>query len=611
MKTQHRQRRGPARALAWSFMLKTAIANSFILQRDGQPAWKPYKTLTSSRKRYRAGDEFTPIWLHKFGPREKWGRCKGCQGIQIRPRTQSSQNARKRRALEPLDVNSINRPGPDNIAEPDLPEAPAAQWTQDGCLIPLSVVGTRSNFQPFPTKITYVMDLNSTAIEDTIIVGGVSEVDNELFIRLDHYQQERQGDITGRPNFEPVADCGSTFYRLQPDQRSPLLSALPASPVDLIQLFIPVCLVEQWVGYTNEAPEPARGPGLGSPGNSSYPQQPSRRGQAWSPTSVPEIYLWLAIQIYIGLHRETHLEDYWKVSGTKGHLPSHPIVKYMTFDRFQLLSRRLRISPFSGQQGPYRPCNVWSDHIQAVSLQLWAPGTDIAIDECMVSFEGRAYEKTTVPSKPTPTGFKAWVALPAGIAKSRGGSQQQGSSQQGSQRGKKRKAGADTKVALNPTQAVVISLLSRLPAAMYHVFLDNLFSSPHLFRALRQRGIAATGTARVNCGIYEPFVVAKREDRAGKSWAFNTVKAVPTPEGLVTNPLLLPSKVNQIAWKHNALVLLLTTVFTGEEFIRCIRRRPSTATAQSCPIRREFGPDPVKELPMPQAAAAYNSNMGA
>ncbi|KFA77474.1 hypothetical protein S40288_08709 [Stachybotrys chartarum IBT 40288] len=456
------------------------------------------------------------------------------------------------------------------------------------------------------------MEFQDTATEDTIIVGGVSEVDDELLIRLDHYQQEQEGDITGRPNFEPVADCGSVFYPFKLEQRHPILSTLPASPVDLFQLFLPISLVESWVHYTNEAPEPARGPGPGSRGNSSYKQQPSQRGKVWSPTSVPEIYIWLAIQIYIGLHRETRLEDYWKVSRTEGHLPSHPIVKYMTFNRFQLLSRRIRISPFSSQpQGPFRPCDEWSDRLQAVSLQLWVPGIDFAVDECMVGFEGRAYEKTTVPSKPTPIGFKVWVvaqqgfflqwiwhtprSMPAGIRKLREASQQQGS-----QRGKKRKAVADTERALNPTQAVVVSLLSRLPGAIYHVFLDNLFSSPHLFRALRQQGIAATGTARVNCGIYQPFVVAKQQDGKGKCWAFNTIKAAPTPEG----------QVNQIAWKDNALVLLLTTVFTEEEFIRRVRRRPS-ATAQSRPIRREFGPDPVKELPMLVAADAYNKQMGA
>jgi hypothetical protein len=270
---------------------------------------------------------------------------------------------------------------------------------------------------------------------------------------------------------------------------------------------------------------------------------------------MPEIYLWLAIQIYIGLHRETSLEDYWKVSGTEGHLPSHPIIKYMTFDRFQLLSRRIRISPFSSQpQGPFRPCDEWSNHLQAVSLQLWVPGTDLSVDECMVSFEGRAYEKTTVPSKPTPIGFKVWVvaqlgyflqwiwhtprSLPAGIKKLRQssqqqGSQQQGSQQQGSQRGKKRKATPDIVKALNPIQAVVVSLLSRLLAAIYYVFLNNLFLLPYLFRALRGQGIATIGTARVNCGIYRPFVMAKQQDCAGKCWAFNRIKAIATPDGKV------------------------------------------------------------------------------
>ncbi|KFA55602.1 hypothetical protein S40293_10301 [Stachybotrys chartarum IBT 40293] len=84
---------------------------------------------------------------------------------------------------------------------------------------------------------------------------------------------------------------------------------------------------------------------------------------------------------------------------------------------------------------------------------------------------------------------------------------------------------------------MVVSLLSRLPGAIYYIFLDNLFSLPYLFQALRQQGIAATGTTQVNYGIYAPFVVAKQEDRTRKSWAFNTIKAMPMPEG----------QVNQIA----------------------------------------------------------------
>jgi hypothetical protein len=55
---------------------------------------------------------------------------------------------------------------------------------------------------------------------------------------------------------------------------------------------------------------------------------------------------------------------------------------------------------------------------------------------------------------------------------------------------------------------------------------------------------------------------------------------------------------------------MLTTVFTADEFVRRVRRRPRN-TAQSRPIRCEFGPDPLKELPILEAADVYNKQMGA
>jgi hypothetical protein len=59
----------------------------------------------------------------------------------------------------------------------------------------------------------------------------------------------------------------------------------------------------------------------------------------------------------------------------------------------------------------------------------------------------------------------------------------------------------DDEHSLNPTQAVVISLLKQLPDATYHVFLDNLFSSPDLFIVLREMKVGVTGTYRTDSGI--------------------------------------------------------------------------------------------------------------
>ena len=92
----------------------------------------------------------------------------------------------------------------------------------------------------------------------------------------------------------------------------------------------------------------------------------------------------------------------------------------------------------------------------------------------------------------------------------------------------------DKVIALNSTQSVVIVLINLLPNSIYHVFVDNLFSSPDLFLSLRQHGQGATGTARPNCGIFKELVDAKRNDKSGKSgFKFNEIKVIPTPDNQV------------------------------------------------------------------------------
>ncbi|RKK86525.1 hypothetical protein BFJ68_g17133 [Fusarium oxysporum] len=155
-------------------------------------------------------------------------------------------------------------------------------------------------------------------------------------------------------------------------------------------------------------------------------------------------------------------------------------------------------------------------------------------------------------------------------------------------------------MALNSTQSVVIALINLLPELTYHVFVDNLFSSSDLFLSLRQHGHGATGTARPNCSIYKGLADAKKADKAGKSgFQFNEIKVIPTAD----------NQVNQMAWKDNALVFLLSTVFTGEERCDRWRKRPSTKTLMARPIQRFFSGEPVKLISIPTIAASYNDEM--
>ncbi|KAK0367501.1 hypothetical protein CLIM01_15142 [Colletotrichum limetticola] len=177
----------------------------------------------------------------------------------------------------------------------------------------------------------------------------------------------------------------------------------------------------------------------------------------------------------------------------------------------------------------------------------------------MVRFTGRSLETTTIPTKPIPTGYKIWILAQSGycvrwlwhvhVPQARPAG-----------------AAAGKLALLTPTQQVVTTLISLLPAATYHVFLDNLFASIRLFRTLRNQQVGASGTCRKD-------------------------------------------KVNQFTWKDNALVLFLSTVFQdGHEVIRS-RRRPAGDSAAKKAARQVFGSDVRKNLPVPRAIDEYNHKM--
>jgi hypothetical protein len=151
-------------------------------------------------------------------------------------------------------------------------------------------------------------------------------------------------------------------------------------------------------------------------------------------------------------------------------------------------------------------------------LRVWKPGRDLAIDEIIVRFEGRLKETTTVPNKPTPTGYKVWGAAqrgfllvwnwhipgqkngPVGVRTPR-------------ELGGTIKAGNGG----NKTQAVVLHLIKRLPkppkGSGYHVYLDNLFVSTRFVQYARSQGVAITGTCRTTGGVVKELLDLQKSDK--------------------------------------------------------------------------------------------------
>jgi hypothetical protein len=238
-------------------------------------------------------------------------------------------------------------------------------------------------------------------------------------------------------------------------------------------------------------------------------------------------------------------------------------------------------------------------------MDVWKPGRDLAVDEIIVGYEGRAKETTTVPNKPTPTGFKVWAVAqrgfllcwnwhvpgikngPVGVRTPR-------------ELGGTIKAGKGG----NKTQAVVLHLIGRLPKPPtglgYHVFLDNLFVSTKLVEYARAQGIGVTGTCRDNGGVIQELLDLKKSDKKDViKWG--TTYSMPTESG----------KVCQVGWKDQAFVLMMSSVWSGDQKVSRLRKRPKETSSKAKTAREPFGDDAIKELFIPAIADGYNYHMGA
>jgi hypothetical protein len=112
-------------------------------------------------------------------------------------------------------------------------------------------------------------------------------------------------------------------------------------------------------------------------------------------------------------HKEFRSEDFWRPKIAKKHRPAHPIIKYISYNRFFLIKRWLRVDDpdiiHVQVPAPYNKVSDWANIMMAAAMAAIVVGSNIAIDKGMVKFEGRSDQKVTIKTKPTPTGLKVWL----------------------------------------------------------------------------------------------------------------------------------------------------------------------------------------------------------
>lgn len=102
------------------------------------------------------------------------------------------------------------------------------------------------------------------------------------------------------------------------------------------------------------------------------------------------MYAYFGVLIYMGLHKEPAMVDYWKKA----------------IDQYLYYEDPVQSATFTT---PFK--RIWdvSKYLRKACRRYYTPGTHLAVDKSIKRFTGRAKEIVNIPSKPTPEGFKIWI----------------------------------------------------------------------------------------------------------------------------------------------------------------------------------------------------------
>ncbi|KAJ0131739.1 Uncharacterized protein HZ326_25165 [Fusarium oxysporum f. sp. albedinis] len=360
---------------------------------------------------------------------------------------------------------------------------------------PISLSGTRHQKATRPTLLTN--RTSTCGVREVLPVGigtmSSSKTQDSIDDRSFDTLPLRAADgPTGVPNFPPEEGRGDDLQPFKLEYRDFKINPLPKEPPELFQLLIPISIIQSWVDYTNSWVAYLLKNAVID--NWNTPLSEHSRILKWEGISTSTAYVWLGVVIYLGIHREITIKDHWRAPSLGDQRPLHSIIKFMPLRKFELVNRYFRtfvctkvdIKDEGDLPKTFQAAEEWSDLIQKVSKELYLPGTNLTVDECMVPFTGRSKETTLVKGKPTPVGFKVWVIAQQGFflrwlwhVKSSPYTAVIVNLPTAKPQGKKGKL--RTEIPLSNTQSVVVHLVKRLLPQTYHVLTDNLFSSPQLF----------------------------------------------------------------------------------------------------------------------------------
>jgi len=397
---------------------------------------------------------------------------------------------------------------------------------------------------------------------------------------------------------KPIQNCADLpklpkFYPLQPvvpphkawNRLRISFSELDAiTPIQIFNLFLTNSIIGQLVAHTN-----------------SYAQQqllgPEKEQQhSCQPVTAQDLYLWLAIQIHMGLIGVPP-ERYWMKDGV--YLPKDglPPAAYLGKTCFQEIRHFFHIVIYNsptetpkGLQCLHSKVDILLEQLRFFSQQYRVPGSNVTIGEVMILFTGRSIYITKMPNKPISQGYKfffmagkgyVWEFHPSSNAV--GGDP----------------VDVDSRLLqLTDTGMMVHHLIRRLHQRhrkrSFNVYMHNFVTTQPQLAEVRRMGINAWGTCRLH------FPGCPKELNVGKN------AKLPYQSGAVNHG------VATLLWMDSSPVTMMSTIhpLSGEDSqVLRMRKHPGNKSTNASGANSTFLPGECqKELDIPVIVDPFNQH---
>lgn len=237
--------------------------------------------------------------------------------------------------------------------------------------------------------------------------------------------------------------------RRQPQRAPPV----DATPLQLLQLFLPPQLMHEFAAHTNAAAP-----------------------HDWRPTTTAELYAFLGVHIYMGIDRLPRTEMYWSDNYR------HPLIASLfSQDRFRQLLRFFSVvapDPAAAERDALLFVRSLAERLNRSFAEHFSPDRSMTLDEAMCAWKGRSPIKQYIPSKPHKWGYKIWCLA----------------SENYLLHFEVYEGKVEHHSPLGATADTVIRMTQPYQQQQLVVFTDQWFTSPTLMLALAERGIRLCGS---------------------------------------------------------------------------------------------------------------------